>query len=138
MAENKTQATTASVEAYLGAITDAERRADCEALSAMMSRATGCEAVMWGTAIVGFDVHRYRLASGKYGEICMVGYASRKGDISLYGMDSVLDQTDRLGRCKPGKGCLYIRKLSDVDVGVLAELMARAVADRRRGDGRSC
>lgn len=131
MAENKTKATAASVETYLQAITDAERRADCEALSAMMASATGCEAVMWGPAIVGFDVHRYPLANGKQGEICLVGFASRKGDISLYGMDSVLDQADRLGRCKTGKGCLYIRKLSEVDVGVLAELIAMAVAAKR-------
>jgi hypothetical protein len=133
MAENKTQATAASVETYLQAITDPERRADCEALSAMMAAATGCEAVMWGTAIVGFDVHRYRLASGKYGEICLVGYASRKGDISLYGLDSVLDQAVSLGRCKTGKGCLYIRKLADVDVGVLAELIGQAVSAKRGG-----
>jgi hypothetical protein len=138
MAENKTQATAASVETYLQAITDAERRADCEALSAMMSRATGCEAVMWGPAIVGFDVHRYLLANGKEGEICLVGFASRKGDISLYGMNSVLDQADRMGRCKTGKGCLYFRKLSDVDIGVLAELMEKAVVDKRAGNSRSC
>lgn len=131
MAENKTQATLASVEAYIAAIADPERRSDCEALSAMMSQATGCPAVMWGPAIVGFDVHRYRLASGREGQICLVGFASRKGDISLYGMDSVLDQADRLGRCKTGKGCLYIRKLSEVDAGVLSDLIERAVAERR-------
>ncbi|OYU69077.1 MAG: hypothetical protein CFE28_03125 [Alphaproteobacteria bacterium PA2] len=138
MAENKTRATIASVEAYIGAFTDAERRADCEALSAMMSRATGCEAVMWGPSIVGFDLHRYPLANGKQGEICLVGFASRKGDISLYGMDSVLDQVGALGKHKTGKGCLYIRRLSDLDVGVLAGLMEKAVADRRAGDRQSC
>ena len=133
MVENKTQATLASAEAYLAAIIDPERRSDCEALSAMMSQATGCPAVMWGPSIVGFDVHRYRLASGKEGEICLVGFASRKGDIALYGMGSVLDQTDRLGRCKTGKGCLYIRRLSDVDAGVLADLIASAIVERRAG-----
>lgn len=133
MAENKTQATRASVEAYFSAITDPERRSDCEALSAMMAQATGCPAVMWGPAIVGFDVHRYRLASGKEGEICLVGFASRKGDIALYGMESVLDQASRLGRCKTGKGCLYIRRLSEVDISVLAQLISRAVKERRAG-----
>ena len=133
MVENKTQATLASAEAYLAAIIDPERRSDCEALSAMMSQATGCPAVMWGPSIVGFDVHRYRLASGKEGQICLVGFASRKGDIALYGMGSVLDQTDRLGRCKTGKGCLYIRRLSDVDAGVLADLIASAIVERRAG-----
>lgn len=133
MAENKTKATAASVGTYLQAIADPERRADCEALSAMMSRATGCEAVMWGSSIVGFDVHRYPLANGKQGEICLVGFASRKGDIAVYGMDSVLDQAGRLGRCKTGKGCLYIRKLADVDVDVLAQLIGQAVAAKREG-----
>lgn len=131
MAENKTQATTASVAAYFEAIADPERRADCEALSAMMSRATGCEAVMWGSSIVGFDVHRYPLANGKQGEICLVGFASRKGDIAVYGMGSVLDQAGGLGKHKTGKGCLYIRRLSEVDEGVLAGLMAKVVAVKR-------
>ena len=137
MAENKTKATADSVETYLQAIGDPERRADCDALSAMMSRATGCEAVMWGPAIVGFDVHRYPLANGKQGEICLVGFASRKGDISLYGLGSVLDQAGELGKHKTGKGCLSIRRLSEVDVEVLAGLMAKAVAERRAGSGQS-
>lgn len=133
MAENKTQATLASVEAYLAAIADPERRSDCESLTAIMSQATGCPAVMWGPSIVGFDVHRYSLASGKQAEICLVGFASRKGDISLYGMGSVLDQAERLGRCKTGKGCLYIRRLADVDVAILAKLIGQAVAAKQEG-----
>ncbi|OXE36444.1 MAG: hypothetical protein CGW95_07680 [Phenylobacterium zucineum] len=133
MAENKTQATAASVETYLQAIPDPERRADCEALAVMMAEATGCPPVMWGASIIGCDTYRYRYESGREGEICLVGFASRKGDIALYGMGSVLDQTERLGRCKTGKGCLYIRKLADVDVGVLSDLIAKAVADRRTG-----
>lgn len=128
MAQAKTQATVASPAAYLAAIADDKRRSDCEALAALMAKATGQPAVMWGAAIVGFGLHRYPLANGKQGEICAVGFAARKGDISLYGLTGT-PQADalltRLGKHKLGKGCLYIAKLADVDTDVLAEL-ARA------------
>lgn len=129
MAQNKTQATAASVADYLAAIADPVRRQDCEALVAMMSRATAQPAVMWGPAIVGFGVHRYPLANGKTGEICTVGFSSRKGDISLYGIagsDEGEPILARLGKHKLGKGCLYVTRLADVDAGLLEALVAQA------------
>lgn len=129
MAEAKTKPTALSVEGYLSAITDTSRRSDCEALVRLMSEATRQPAVMWGSSIVGFGTHRYALAGGKVGEICAVGFSSRKGDISLYGVagekvDTALLAT--LGKHKLGKGCLYVTRLADVDVQVLAQLVTQA------------
>lgn len=129
MAQNKTQATAARVEDYIAAIADPARRRDCEALAAMMARATGQPAVMWGPAIVGFGLHRYPLAGGKTGEICTVGFSSRKGDISLYGLAGSHDGEPLLadlGKHKLGKGCLYVARLADVDARVLEALVAKA------------
>jgi hypothetical protein len=84
MSDAKTKPTALSVDRYLADIADDVRRQDCEALAAMMQRVTGCPPVMWGTSIVGFDQHHYRYASGHEGDACMVGFSSRKGDISVY------------------------------------------------------
>ena len=129
MAEAKTKPTSSSVETYILNISDESRRADCEALVKLMSKASKQPAVMWGTAIVGFGTHKYPLAGGKVGEICAVGFSSRKGDISIYGFagekaDSAL--LAKLGKHKLGKGCLYVAKLADVDLKVLEKLVAEA------------
>jgi len=79
-------------------------------------------AVMWGPSIVGFGVHRYELAGGKTGEICSVGFSSRKGDISLYGLigtEGAEPLLAKLGKHKLGKGCLYVQRLADLDSQVL-------------------
>ena len=135
MAGNKTVPTDAAVGAYLDAIKDPARRRDCEVLAGMMRRATGAPPVMWGTSIVGFGSYHYRYDSGREGDSCEVGFAARKGDISLYlmagfdGRDALLD---RLGRHKLGKACLYLRTLAEVDLAVLEALIEGAVAAIRR------
>lgn len=134
MAENKTKLTQASVEQYLAAIEDNDRRKDCETLAKLMAKATKHQARMWGTSIVGFGSHHYKYASGREGDICLVGFSSRKGDISIYGTASAPAHEEllvRLGKHKMGKGCLYIRKLADVDVKVLEQLVAAAVGVKR-------
>jgi uncharacterized protein DUF1801 len=138
MAENKTKATEASVESYLSAIEDESRRKDCEALSKLMSKVTKEQPKMWGTSIVGFGSYHYKYPSGREGDSCLVGFSSRKGDITLYlvadfpGHDELLS---RLGKHKMGKGCLYVRKLSDVDPQVLEQLVAGSFAERKRHYG---
>ncbi len=130
MADNKTKATTAPVADYMAAIIDEARRKDCQQLLSMMAEISGQKAVMWGTAIVGFGVHTYALSGGKTGEICALGFSSRKGDISVYGVagpEANQDLLARLGRCKLGKGCLYIKRLSDLDMAVFRQLLADAV-----------
>jgi len=129
MAENKTKATLASPQGYVDAIADADRRKDCTALMALMAKATKAPPAMWGTAIVGFGVHKYPLSGGKTGEICAVGFSSRKGDISLYGVtgfDGADELLAKLGKHKMGKGCLYVTRMADVPSKVLEKLVAQA------------
>lgn len=128
MADAKTKPTAMAVESYIAAIADDARRADCEALVQLMVRATRQPAVMWGTAIVGCGLHRYPLAGGKVGEICAVGFSSRKGDISIYGVAADPAMLSKLGKHKRGKGCLYVARLSDIHLPVLEQLMAQAAA----------
>jgi hypothetical protein len=138
MAENKTKATDLSVESYFSAIEDEARRKDCQALAKLMSKATKHEPRMWGTSIVGFGSYHYKYESGREGDSCLVGFSSRKGDISVYLMASFPEREEllsKLGKHKVGKGCLYVRKLSDVDAKVLAQLIAGSVKERKRLDG---
>lgn len=135
MAENKTKATDVSVESYLSRIEDESRRKDCEALAKLMSKATRREPKMWGASIVGFGTYHYKYESGREGDAPLAGFASRRGDITLYlasgfpGQDELLS---KLGKHKTGKGCLYIRKLSDVDLKTLEKLIVESYAERKR------
>ena len=135
MPENKTIATTEPVSAYLAAITDLQRRADCEQLQAMMQDITGCAAKMWGTGIVGFDQYHYRYDSGREGDMCIIGFSNRKTDISIYlvasGEDLQLLLT-QLGRHKMGKACLSVRRLSDIQLPVLQQLIVGSVQATRQ------
>lgn len=133
MYEAKTKPTAVSVESYLAAIADDTRREDCRTLTALMQRLSGHEPTMWGTSIVGFGTYHYKYASGHEGDSCLVGYSSRKGDISVYLLagyetDETRALLAQLGRHKIGKACLYIRRLSDVQLPVLEQLIARSIA----------
>lgn len=136
MYEAKTKETKTSFTTYLAGIEDPERRRDCRALAAMMKRATGCPPRVWGTSIVGFGQYHYKYASGHEGDSCLVGFASRKTDLTLYLMPgfeqpAVKTLLDRLGKHKTGKGCLYVRRLADVDLAALEELITRSVLETR-------
>jgi hypothetical protein len=132
--ENKTKETEASVESYLAAIGDEARRSDCEALAKLMAKASKYPAKMWGPSIVGFGSYHYKYESGREGDMCLVGFSSRKDSISLYGLNAAPDHDEliaKLGKHKTGKGCLYIKKLGDVDMKALERLIAGAAAARR-------
>ena len=136
MPENKTKATALSPQDYVAAIADSARRNDCEHLLALLATTTQQPAVMWGTAIVGFGLHRYALAGGKQGEICAVGFSSRKSDIVLYGVAG--DSCDasllgQLGKHKVGKGCLYVRQMANIDLDVLRKLVRQAFVAKHAG-----
>jgi hypothetical protein len=138
MAANKTVDTDASVEDYLAAIADEARRDDCRALVQLMSGVTKRPPRMWGEAIVGFGSYRYRYESGREGDAPLVGFAARKGDISVYllaGFEGQQALLARLGRHRMGKACLYVRRLSDVDMRVLEQLVAGSVAEVGRRYG---
>jgi hypothetical protein len=135
MAENKTQATEASVEDYLAAIDGDERRQDCETLVALMQKVTKEPPVLWGYGIVGFGRYHYRYESGREGDSSLAGFANRKGDISVYLVGTAPDQEEllaRLGRHKFGKCCLYIRKLADIDIKILEKLVAGSAKEIKR------
>jgi hypothetical protein len=140
MAENKTKATGASVESYLSTIEDEARRKDCEALAKLMAKATKQQPKMWGTSIVGFGSYHYKYESGREGDSCLTGFSSRKSDISVYLVASVAGQEEllsNLGKHKMGKGCLYVRRLGDVDLKILEQLIVGSVAERKRHYGSS-
>lgn len=136
---NKTEATSASVGAFLAAL-DAARRLEADRLVALMSAATGEPPMMWGNSIIGFGRYHYRYESGREGESCLAGFSPRQGEFSIYltGVyfpDSghrTAELLARLGRHRMGKACLYVRKLSDIDESVLRELIDFSVAELTR------
>ena len=131
MAEQKTKPTSISVADYLDTVPDEERRKDCKTLVKLMTKATGAKPVMWGSSIVGFGKYHYKYVSGHEGDTCIAGFASRKTDLTIYGMGEGFaghaSLMKKLGKHKSGKGCLYIKKLSDVDLDVLETLIRRSV-----------
>ncbi|NYT41211.1 DUF1801 domain-containing protein [Sphingomonas sp. R-74633] len=132
MAELKTKATEVKVADFIAAVSDETRRADAGAVCAMMQRLTGEAPRMWGPSIIGFGSYRYTYESGHSGEMCRIGFSPRKAELVLYVLDANADQGDllaRLGKHKSGKGCLYIKKLADVEADVLEEIV-RAKIDR--------
>lgn len=137
MYEAKTKPTDMSVASYLAAIQDESRRKDCEEVAALMEKVTGCQPKMWGTSIVGFDQYHYKYTSGHEGDACVVGFSSRKNALTIYLMGiyenaKARELLDRLGKYKAGKGCLYLQRLSDVDVNVLEKLVAFSASETRR------
>jgi hypothetical protein len=138
MAENKTKVTNISVESYFSNIADLARRIDCEALSKLISKAIKLPPQMWGTSIVGYGSYHYQYESGREGDSCLTGFSSRKNDITVYLTAEVLEQTEllsKLGTHKLGKGCLYIRKLSDVNTKILEQLVIDTVKERKQRYG---
>jgi hypothetical protein len=137
MPEQKTKPTEVAVDDFLAGIGDERKRADAARLRAMMEDATGEPAVMWGGSIVGFGSYHYRYASGHEGDAPVVGFSPRARAISLYltgDIGQYQGHLDRLGRHKTGVGCLYITRLSDVDEGVLREMIDASVAAHDEGD----
>jgi len=123
---NKTQKTEVSVETFLAGVTPAARRADCEAVCALMARVTGEAARMWGPGIVGFGVRQYRYDSGREGEILRIGFSPRKAALTLYIRADVENDPDMaaLGKVTTGKSCIYVKTLADVDLGRLEAMIA--------------
>jgi hypothetical protein len=132
MAENKTKPTKISVAAFIDAITDDARRADAKALVKLMQKASGEKPTMWGPSIIGFGSHHYVYDSGREGDMPLIAFSPRKSATVLYGLSSAEALLPKLGKHTRGKGCVYIKKLSDVDQKVLETMVAKAVAGRGR------
>ncbi|MCB0240931.1 MAG: DUF1801 domain-containing protein [Anaerolineae bacterium] len=126
----KTQKNDASVEAFLNTVADERKRRDCFTLLEMMQEATGAEPLMWGDSIVGFGEYHYTYASGRAGDWFLTGFAPRKQNLTLYimaGFDEYDELLGKLGKHSTGKSCLYIKRLADVDMAALNELIALSV-----------
>lgn len=130
MAELKTKPTEQSVEEFINSIADDRRRAECLTVLELMKQVTGEEPQMWGDNIVGFGSYHYKYASGREGDWFLTGFSPRKQNLTLYIM-SGFDQYDHLlaglGKVKTGKSCLYIKKLEDIDLPALKELVRQSV-----------
>ena len=134
MADNKTKPTKVSVAAFIGALTDETRRTHAKMLVKLMQKASSEKAQMWGPSIIGFGSHHYRYDSGREGDMPLIAFSPRKAATVLYnvtgfsGSDRLLA---KLGKHTSGKGCLYVKKLADVDQNVLQALLAQSVASQR-------
>lgn len=128
--ELKTKATKSSVEKFLDAIESEQKRDDSYAILDMMQKATKEEPKMWGPSIIGFGTYHYKYDSGHEGDMCRIGFSPRKAALTLYilmGFEGYDELMAKLGKYKTSKTCLYIKKLEDVDVKVLKELITLSV-----------
>jgi hypothetical protein len=135
MAENKTKANDKSVEVFLNSVDDLQKRADSQFLVSLMSEITGSKPKMWGESIIGFGDYRYKYASGREGDWFLAGFSPRKQNISLYIMgylEFFQDEIQGLGKYKHGKGCLYIKRLEDIDIEVLKKLIVASIDKLKR------
>jgi hypothetical protein len=130
MAELKTKPTKLSVDKFIKSQPDAQTREDCFTIAKLMKEATGAEPKMWGSSIVGFGTHHYKYASGREGDWPIVGFSPRKQNLTLYAMAGHdRELLKKLGKHTVGKGCLYIKRLSDVDLPTLKKVIKKAAKD---------
>ncbi|HZU30481.1 MAG TPA: DUF1801 domain-containing protein [Candidatus Angelobacter sp.] len=133
MAENKTKPTQLSVAEFIAGVADPVRRADAKALIKLMQNATGEKPKMWGPSIVGFGSYHYKYESGREGDMPLISFSPRKTAMALYNMGG-FSGSEAL-RAKLGsaeKGCLYIKKLADVDQKELETLIVKSVEAMRK------
>lgn len=129
MAEQKTKPTSQSVEAFLDKIPSEQTRDDCRAIMKIMKKVTGASPKMWGPSIVGFGQYHYKYDSGHEGDSCLAAFSPRKAAITIYFMLPDAERgplLKKLGKHKSSKACIYVKKLDDVDVKVLEEIVDRS------------
>ncbi len=126
----KTRYTGKSVKQFLNAVTDKQRREDCYTVLNLMKEITGEEPTLWGDSIVGFGRYHYTYKSGREGDWFLTGFSPRKQNLTLYimaGFDDYDDLMNKLGKYKTGKSCLYVKKLQDIDLPILKQLIKQSV-----------
>lgn len=134
MSELKTQVNNASVEEFIGAVKDEEIRSDCLTLLDLMKKTTKEEPKMWGRSIVGFGTFHYKGKSGREGDWFVTGFSPRKQNMTVYfclGFKHLAPQLKRLGKFKTSMGCLYFKKISDIDIKVLTEMFKVTKANQK-------
>jgi hypothetical protein len=137
MAELKTKKTEASVEDFLNKIKDQDVQQDCFEIAKIMKQATRSDGKMWGSSIVGFGSRHLKYASGRELDWMVIGFSPRKANITLYlpgGVENQAALLKQLGKYTTGKGCLYIKKLKDVDTKVLKQLVNESVQTVGKSD----
>lgn len=138
LAEIKTKPTTASVEDYINAVPDEQKREDSFVILEMMKKASGEEPVLWGNSIIGFGNKRYKSErSGREVDWFLIGFSPRKANLTLYISIAIEEHSDALkilGKHKTGGGCLYINKLADVDLNVLQGMINAALVKKQSSD----
>ena len=129
--ENKTKPTVVSVPDYIAALPDERRRKEAHEIDLIYRRVTGLEPMMWGPSIIGYGSYDYKYESGREGTSCRAGFSPRKPALTFYGLGGMGadDLFARLGQYTAGKGCLYIKRLEQVNAGVLEEMVARHWAE---------
>lgn len=130
MAEVKTKLNDGSVTDFLNKIADKKKREDSYKIIDLMKKVTKYEPKMWGTSIVGFGSYHYKYESGREGDICLVGFSPRKQNLTLYIMSDFSKYDEllkKLGKYKTSKACLYIKKIEDIDIKILEEIIAESV-----------
>jgi hypothetical protein len=134
MAEAKTKASKQSVEKFISSQKDPQTRTDCLAIAKLMEAATGSAPVMWGTSIIGFGTTTIKYAGGREADWPALGFSPRKQNFALYGLgiSENPESLEKLGKYTMGKGCLYIKRLSDVDLPTLKKLI-NAAGKRKKG-----
>ena len=125
----------APVEAFLARIPNDQQRQDARQLCVMMQEITGEPPAMWGSSIIGFGTYHYRYASGHEGDSALASFSPRRHNLAIYLVGEFADRHQaalaRLGPHKTGKGCLYIRRLADIDLDALRELIDRSARIRQ-------
>lgn len=130
MSELKTKVNDASVVEFLHQVPDEKKREDSFTVLKLMEEITGQEAKMWGPSIVGFGQYHYKYASGREGDMPLTGFSPRKQALTLYitsGFDQYEELLASLGKHSTGKACLYIKRLSDVNLATLREIIQQSV-----------
>ncbi|MDX1569723.1 MAG: DUF1801 domain-containing protein [Xanthomonadales bacterium] len=134
MTEAKTRPTDSDVQAFLESVADEHRRNDAKQVCELMGEVSGEAPRMWGSSIVGFGRYHYRYESGREGDWFLTGFSPRKQALTLYVMGGFPRHEElmkQLGKYKTGKSCLYVKRLSDVDMAVLRQLIRDSVAYMR-------
>ena len=129
MAEMKTKVNEASIEGFLNKVADVQQRKDSFEIIKIMKQVSKEEPKMWGPAIIGFGSYHYKYESGREGDMPVIGFSPRKQNLTLYiglGSEAENPLLKKLGKHTTGKGCLYIKRLADVDMKVLQELITKS------------
>ena len=138
MAELKTKLNNASVEKFLKGVEDEEKRRDCFTIVKLMQKITGDKPKMWGDSIVGFGLYHYKYESGREADWFLTGFSPRKQNLVFYimaGFKNYKTLLGKLGKIKMGKSCLYVKRLDDIDMNTLAQLIQESVAHMNEKHG---